>query len=104
MPGDPKAGTGVAGVKAAHPDWFSETAIPAKWAGETYVDPDLAWTGACLSSFGLCYSLDFHRRRNITDLPHQWSDLTNPVYENQVALADPGKSGTVVKMMETILQ
>lgn len=104
VPGDAKTGTGVAGVKAAHPDWFSDKAIPAKWAGETYYDPELAWVGACLSSFGICYNLDFHQRRHISPLPQQWVDLTNPIYENQVALADPGKSGSVVKMMETILQ
>ncbi|MDB6134855.1 MAG: iron transporter substrate-binding protein [Verrucomicrobiales bacterium] len=102
--GDAKAGTGLAGVKAAHPDWFSDKAIPAKWAGETYIDPDLTWVGTCLSTFGLCYNLDFHQRRHLTALPRQWVDLTNPVYQNQVALADPGKSGTVVKMLETILQ
>lgn len=104
VPGDAKAGTGVAGVKATHPDWFSDKAIPAKWAGETYIDPDLAWAGACLSSFGVCYNIDFHERRHISPFPQQWADLTNPIYQNQVALADPGKSGTVVKMMETILQ
>ncbi|MDB6071888.1 MAG: iron transporter substrate-binding protein [Verrucomicrobiales bacterium] len=104
VPGDAAAGTGILGVKAAHPDWFGDNAIPAKSAGETYTDPDFGWVGACLSSFGICYNLDFHQRRGYTDLPSQWADLTNPRYENQIALADPGKSGTVVKMMETILQ
>jgi iron(III) transport system substrate-binding protein len=104
VPGDAEKGIGILGVKTAHPDWFSDSAIPAKWAGETFTDPDFAWVGACLSSFGICYSIDFHQRRGYSDLPDQWEDLTHPRYENQVALADPGKSGTVVKMMESILQ
>lgn len=102
--GDAARGTGILGVKAAHPNWFGDKGIPAKWAGETYTDPEFGWVGACLSSFGICYSIDFHQRRGYTDLPDQWAALTNPRYENQIALADPGKSGTVVKMMESILQ
>jgi len=104
VPGDAAAGTGILGVKAAHPDWFGGQGIPDKWAGETCTDPDFAWVGACLSSFGICYNIDFHQRRGYTDLPDQWASLTHPRYENQIALADPGKSGTVVKMMESILQ
>ena len=104
VPGSAASGTGILGVKVAHPDWFGGTGIPDKWAGETFTDPDFAWVGACLSSFGICYNMDFHQRRGYTDLPDQWEALTNPRYENQIALADPGKSGTVVKMMESILQ
>ncbi len=104
VPGDAARGTGIAGLKASHPAWFTESAIPSQWAGETYTDPDFAWVGACLSSFGICYNIDFHQRRGYTDLPDQWEDLTHPRYENQIALSDPGKSGTVVKMMESILQ
>ncbi len=104
VPGDAAQGWGILGVKAAHPDWFGESAIPARWAGETYTDPDFTWVGACLSSFGICFNLDFHQRRGYPDLPEQWTSLTHPRYQNQIALADPGKSGTVVKMMESILQ
>ena len=104
VPGDAAQGLGILAVRAAHPDWFGESAIPAQWAGETYTDPDFTWVGACLSSFGICYNLDFHQRRGYPDLPNQWASLTHPRYQNQIALADPGKSGTVVKMMESILQ
>ena len=102
--GNAAEGIGLLGVKAAHPDWFGGSGIPDKWAGETYLDPDFTWAGACLSSFGICYNLDFHQRRGFTDLPDQWADLTHPRYQNQIALADPGKSGTVAKMMESLLQ
>ncbi len=104
VPGNAAEGIGLLGVKAAHPDWFGGSGIPDKWAGETYLDPDFTWAGACLSSFGICYNLDFHQRRGFTDLPDQWADLTHPRYQNQIALADPGKSGTVAKMMESLLQ
>lgn len=102
--GEEAKGTGLRAIRKKHPDWFSDSAIPAKWAGETYMDAGLAWVGSCLSTFGVCYNLDFHQRRGYGDLPDEWRDLTDPRYLNQVAMADPGKSGTVVKMMESILQ
>jgi iron(III) transport system substrate-binding protein len=94
---------GPSAVKATHPDWFGDKAIPASVAGQTYYDPDLTWVGTCLSAFGICWNKDNLQRRGIAP-PVTWSDLASPGYENQLAVSDPTKSGTVAAMFENILQ
>lgn len=92
------------GVIEAHPDWFTESSIPQSVGGEPFYDPDGAWIGTCLSSFGICYNTDSLRRLGITELPASWSDLTNPRLISQVALADPTKSGSAAKAFEMVIQ
>lgn len=94
---------GPAAVKTAHPDWFTDAAIPASVAGQTYYDPDLAWIGTCLSAFGICWNKENLERRGIK-APAAWTDLADPAFENQLAVSDPTKSGTVAAMFECILQ
>jgi iron(III) transport system substrate-binding protein len=94
---------GPAAVKAAHPDWFTEDAIPAKLSGQELYDPELTWIGTCLSSFGICWNIDNLERRGMKP-PQTWSDLADPAYENQLAVSDPTKSGTVTAMFECMLQ
>lgn len=94
---------GPAAVKAAHPDWFTEEAIPAKLSGQELYDPDLTWIGTCLSSFGICWNWDNLERRGI-EAPVTWRNLASRLYENQLAISDPTKSGTVTAMFECILQ
>lgn len=102
--GDAEAGLGLAALRRARPEWFSDAGIPEKFAGEHFRDPNDTWAGTCLSSFGICYNTDFYTRLGIKPLPSRWEDLASPALENRVAMADPGKSGTVVKMLENILQ
>jgi ABC-type Fe3+ transport system substrate-binding protein len=100
-----KAGTLVdCGVIAAHPDWFTDASIPQTVSGEPFYDPAGRWIGTCLSSFGICYNTDSLRRLGIITIPSSWSDLTNPLFFRQVALADPTKSGSSTKAFEMIIQ
>jgi ABC-type Fe3+ transport system substrate-binding protein len=100
-----KAGTLVdCGVIAAHPDWFTDASIPQTVSGEPFYDPAGRWIGTCLSSFGICYNTDSLRRLGITTLPSGWSDLANPKFYRQVALADPTKSGSSTKAFEMVIQ
>ena len=94
---------GPAAVKAAHPDWFTDTAIPAELSGQELYDPDLTWIGTCLSSFGICWNKENLERRGMK-APQTWFDLADPSYENQLAISDPTKSGTVTAMFECMLQ
>jgi iron(III) transport system substrate-binding protein len=57
-----------------------------------------------LSSFGICYNSDSLRRFGVTEIPSAWSDLGNPRFFKQVALADPTKSGSAAKAFEMIIQ
>jgi iron(III) transport system substrate-binding protein len=100
---DPRGDYGPAAVKAAHPDWFSDAAIPAAVAGQEYYDKDLQWLGTCLSAFGICWNKENLQRRGLP-APQTWTDLAAPHFENQLAVSDPTKSGTVAAMFENILQ
>jgi iron(III) transport system substrate-binding protein len=94
---------GPAAVKAAHPDWFTDAAIPVTLSGQELYDPGMVWIGTCLSSFGICWNKENLERRGLKS-PATWADLASPDYENQLAISDPTKSGTVTAMFECILQ
>ena len=94
---------GPLAVKAAHPDWFTDAAIPATLSGQELYDPDFVWIGTCLSSFGICWNVENLGRRGLA-APQTWTDLAKPEFENQLAISDPTKSGTVTAMFECILQ
>ncbi len=98
------AGLGPEAVRKAHPDWFSNAVIPANIAGQDLYDPDLTWIGTCLSAFGICWNEERRVSLGIPSAPHTWADLALPAWRNQIALADPTKSGTVAAMFEVILQ
>ena len=87
-----------------HSDWFVEDTIPWKVSGEIFYDKKARWIGACLSSFGICYNTDSLERLGVKRLPVSWSDLGNPLFFRQVALADPTKSGSAAKAFEMVIQ
>ena len=87
-----------------HSDWFVEETIPWKVSGEIFYDKEARWIGACLSSFGICYNTDTLERLGVDSLPAAWSDLENPRFFRQVALADPTKSGSAAKAFEMVIQ
>lgn len=92
------------GVRDRHPEWFSETAIPATFSGEIYHDAAMRWVGASLSAFGICYNPLVLERLGIGSPPQRWDDLGDPVYFENIALADPSKSGSVTKALEMLVQ
>lgn len=100
-----KAGRLVAtDVIKNHPAWFTEDSIPQSVSGEPFYDSRALWIGACLSSFGICYNTDSLARLGVREVPSSWSDLTNPVFYRQVALADPTKSGSAARAFEMVIQ
>ena len=99
-----KSRSGLAMLKAKHPQWFAENAIPEAVGGEPYRDKDDRWVGTCLSSFGIVFNRDVLRRLGVEKEPSQWEDLADPKLMGQVALADPTKSGSVTKAFEMIIQ
>ena len=92
------------GILQEHPDWFAESAIPHVVSGEIFYDQGGRWIGAAVSSFGICYNSNSLRRLGISEIPSAWSDLGNPIFFKQVALADPTKSGSAAKAFEMIIQ
>jgi iron(III) transport system substrate-binding protein len=94
---------GLAALEKQRPDWFSDAVIPESVGGEPYRDPGLTWVGSCLSSFGIVYNADTVARLGLPP-PTRWQDLADPRYYGQIAVADPAKSGSIVKAFEMIVQ
>jgi iron(III) transport system substrate-binding protein len=93
-----------AGLIPRHPEIFGAGGIPRTFGGETYWDPECRWVGACLASFGICYNRDVLDRLHVASPPASWPSLADPVFQGQLALADPTKSGSVGKAFEMIVQ
>ena len=92
-----------AGVKARHPDWFTDDVIPMNFAGEQIYEPRGRYYGYCLSSFGIAYNFQRIRELGI-EPPANWIDLAKPAYFGTLVLADPTKSGSITKCYEMIIQ
>jgi iron(III) transport system substrate-binding protein len=95
------------GVLRRFPGLFSGTgnlSIPRTLGGESFWDPQGRWVGVCLSDFGICYNADSLKRLEISAPPTQWIDLADERLFNEIALADPTKSGSVAKAFELIIQ
>ncbi|GEP42753.1 ABC transporter substrate-binding protein [Brevifollis gellanilyticus] len=97
-------GTGLAALRKKHPDWFTDAIIPENLSGEPFRDARDRWCGTCLSSFGIVFNRDVLRRLGIEKDPENWSDLADPKLQGMVALADPGRSSSVVKAFEMLIQ
>ena len=95
---------GLKPLMRQHPEWFKPEVIPQTLSGEVFYDKDQRWVGTCLSSMGICFNRDVLKRLGIEKEPTQWSDLADPRYLGQIALADPNKSGTVTKCFEQLIQ
>jgi iron(III) transport system substrate-binding protein len=94
------------GVVSHHPEMFGDSvgAIPEIVGGEPFWDRKGRWVGTCLSGFGICYNRDSLDRLGIATPPDSWSALADPIYLGQLGMADPGKSGSVAKAFEMIIQ
>ncbi len=89
------------GVQKRHPEYFED--IPQSFAGETIYDKSGRYYGCCLSSFGLAANPDRFADAGLS-IPENWIDLTKDELFQQIGLADPTKSGSVMKCYEMILQ
>ena len=87
--------TGLSSVMKAHPEWFSDAAIPEKLSGEPFRDPAARWCGACISSSGIVYNKDVLKRLGIEKQPQTLSDLADPRYCGQHGRTDPAIRGSV---------
>jgi iron(III) transport system substrate-binding protein len=95
---------GPAAIAEARPDWFGDGIMPQSFGGEPFRDPGYRWVGTVLSAFGICYNRDSLARLGLETPPDEWSDLEDPRYRGQIALADPTKSGSTTKAFEMLVQ
>lgn len=95
---------GPGALAEQYPGWFSDAVMPASFSGEPFRDTKFRWVGTVLSAFGICYNRDVLERLGIREPPDEWSDLEDPRYLGQIALADPTKSGSTTKAFEMLVQ
>ncbi|MFA6290720.1 MAG: ABC transporter substrate-binding protein [Victivallales bacterium] len=93
-----------AGIRELHPDWFTDDIIPREFSGETLYDNKGRYYGVCLASFGICYNTDRIKSMSDSSPPVAWHDLGEPRFFQQIAVADPTKSGSINKCFEMIIQ
>jgi len=91
-----------ANMQKLHPEWFDKAVMPQRWSGESIYDPNGGYYGVCLATFGICYNPD--RQKTIGAPPRRWHDLTRKEYFNNLAIADPTKSGSINKCFEVMIQ
>jgi iron(III) transport system substrate-binding protein len=94
------------GYIAAHPEIFGDGPgkIPQKLSGEPFWDPQGRWVGSVISSFGIISNRDVLARLGIPASPKIWSELADPRYFGEVALANPTQSSSINKAFEMLIQ
>ncbi|HEY4988600.1 MAG TPA: extracellular solute-binding protein, partial [Opitutaceae bacterium] len=92
------------GIRALHPEWFTEEAFPLAFGGEQYRDAKDLWYGTVLSSYGILFNRDALKRLGFEREPAQWSDLADPRYLGEVGLCDPTKSGSIAEAFINVIQ
>jgi ABC-type Fe3+ transport system substrate-binding protein len=91
-------------VMDEHREWFRDDAIPETFDGGQFWDREGRWAGNVLASYGILYNRDALARLGLDGPPREWSDLTDPRYVGEIAVADPTKSGSIAVVFEYIVQ
>jgi ABC-type Fe3+ transport system substrate-binding protein len=77
--------------------------IPPDISGVPNYDPDFAWFGAALSSFGILENTRVVQKLGLPQV-QSWRDLAQPGLKGWVGSGDPRNSGSVHLIYECILQ
>lgn len=86
------------------PPGMLEEVFPSDVIGDAPLyHKELRWVGTALSSFGIVYNRDVLAMKKLPE-PVTWSDLTAEAYMHEVALADPGHSGSIGATYNAILR
>ena len=93
-----------AGIRKKHPELLREEIIPQSFGGELLYDPEGRYYGLCLSTFGICYNTDRLKELKDKTPPRRWADLAEPRFFNRIVIGDPGKSGSINKCFEVMIQ
>ena len=77
--------------------------LPAKAGGVPLRDASGRWYGSAISSFGIFYNIKVMKLDKLPALK-TWEDMANPLFFDNISLADPRRSGTSTTMFNIILQ
>ncbi|GEL08274.1 extracellular solute-binding protein [Salisediminibacterium halotolerans] len=70
---------------------------------DEFVDPEGRWYGWSYWFNALAVNEEL-LEENDMDVPESWDDLLDPQYEGEIALPDPGTSGTAFLFVSTLMQ
>lgn len=73
----------------------SESILPA------YLDPDGFFAGTALVTVGIGYNTDKVAEK---DVPKTWEELTDTKWRGQIAMTDPGSSGSTLYAVSSLMQ
>lgn len=96
-------GVGIGHIEAKQKGLTTPYDSPAAAMPPQFRDPDRYWHGIYAGM------LSFASNKNVMDRigaepPTSWEDLTEPVYRDQVQMANPGSSGTSYNVLATMVQ
>ena len=77
--------------------------IPENCLGSPLHSTDNTWHATAITSFGILCNTTLSKKLNIP-LPTKWRDLINPIYKDQLLVADLRKSGSIHTAFEAVLQ
>lgn len=75
----------------------------AKDISDRYKDKDGYWTGMSIVTTGFVVNNDVLEEKDLS-MPLKWSDLTNPVYKDEILMPNPNISGTSYSIISSLIQ
>jgi ABC-type Fe3+ transport system substrate-binding protein len=93
-------------IELASKGWFSPIVAPSfKNSNQIALleDPAKLWRSTMLTAFGILCNVKMNEILKIP-VPESWRDLSGTLYKNELAMADPRKSGAAHMHLEILLQ
>lgn len=92
-------------LKAAKEDYILEIDEPESWKDipDEYKNVEDGWYGTSFWYNMIIINKEIFEEKDL-DVPETWEDLTDPQYEGEIILPDPGTAGTAYLFLSAILQ
>ncbi len=96
-------GVGIGHIEAQQKGLTRPYQSPAATMPRQFRDPDHYWHGIYAGMLAFASNNNVMSRIG-AEPPQSWEDLTDPVFRNQVQMANPGSSGTSYNVLATMVQ
>lgn len=96
-------GVGIGHIEAQQKGLTMPYRSPAAQMPPQFRDPDYYWHGIYAGMLSFASNNNVMARIGAQP-PRSWEDLTNPVFRNQIQMANPGSSGTSYNVLATMVQ
>ncbi len=96
-------GVGIGHIEAKQKGLTMPYNSPAAKMPPQFRDKDYYWTG--IYAGALCFESNTQKLEQYgLKAPTSWEEITSPVYEGHVQMANPGSSGTAYNVLATLVQ